>query len=463
MAVKNDWAVYPYKRVQDLVYYYTSDKDKQTNWSPNNVRRLIISPDVIMLQKHVGSSTKGKYDMGNDFGLVGEQGKHVECMNSVILQSDIMNIWQQQPPQSQKGVEAIFTDYTFQLLEELVICYTPEDPMSPIPYYISDLQYIIDAMMKKHRGPKTLEGVMDTFDRLACITVFNGSASEFVRGLEPQSFDKYHLMCDDKFVVENCQGGNGSMTYLNYETWYKSSGWKSLSDMYAFDAKDGLLKKRMELVRSEFEKKEKLKLNPEIEQTYQETLYKTLFVRYLVYKLSKKANTNKPNLITDDNRDKTLGRYLHEDIVDKPVPYLNSKEYNAIVFPHLIEDFADDFILVEHNVSAIKDKILLEKKEFKYESAKKGEALLRTCTNNLIKYLQESTKCLIKMCRYMNNHFYSGGVKDALPVYKDVYNEVGEVVKQYKTIEGNKDENKNIDEYVDISCKSIDVLKKWCF
>lgn len=252
-----DYGSYAYDIVVDLIDYCgdvrrnNARKDQaptySPDFSPNNIRRIVLSAEGVYLTLHV--PYKGRKTFS-------------KSLSSVSLGKGMMS-------EGYKPMIWALADRVCSSIEEIIICVNSESGLS----LSSELNF--DGLLSRHHYKGDIKSnIMQRFKRLAYFTVLNCTINELlsdkeVRGL---SNDPYNLVSDTNFArshIMNC-------TQM-HEDWYKYYGSASVYDLdrkgsrlntHFNEVKSGILEKKKSIEVAKLKKERTSTLTAEFDKEY---------------------------------------------------------------------------------------------------------------------------------------------------------------------------------------------------
>lgn len=212
---------YAYNMMSELVNY-TKDSSK---FSPNNIRRIIVSPNALLMLQHVQFGGKNDLNM-KPYNSV--------KLNPLKYSADLMN------PKA-KGIFLALTERIPQLLEEVVIC---RKGIGNSGVYLLEKDSNITALLRGYTGNGSdVESLIKKrYKRLASVIIYDGTIEEFYTN----TFKYYKptdLLKDVDFVKSCCQ------VYTLNEDWYNATSGQANS--YELDRGGSRLIRHLESVKLE--------------------------------------------------------------------------------------------------------------------------------------------------------------------------------------------------------------------
>lgn len=180
-------------------------------YSPNNIRRLYISPDGAVVMYHVNVG-KGKRSV-------------VSYQPELVMQC-------QQLPDYVPIMYVLSADRVCASIEEVVICTGSNSGAS-----LDTRELDFTGLVKSYKGGGSdiKQVIMNRYKRLHSFIIYSGTLTEFINRTE-DCIAPYRLLTDSEFVRSTCQA-----EFFHKDDWYKSYG--SSAKFYQMDMSGSPLNK----------------------------------------------------------------------------------------------------------------------------------------------------------------------------------------------------------------------------
>jgi hypothetical protein len=210
-----------------------ADAGKVNRWSPNNLRRIVISPDGVMLQYHVVEGTSyPNIIMYVPFFMQGSGGSDNKTRNTVAYFNE---------PKHTPLINIVVKERVCSCIEEIVFLTNGKQTgisLPPQDYNIAEL---------------TKTGNFNTrFSRLHGIVTLNMTMEQFrqaLGGTTKLKSDTY-MVADDE-VFKGYVVGNTTMV-CHEDDWWKHTGLRG--QYYVLDEKEGILDRKFTRIKAQMEK-----------------------------------------------------------------------------------------------------------------------------------------------------------------------------------------------------------------
>lgn len=199
-----DMSKYCFDIVLDAIQY----SNDSTKWSPNNIRRLIISPDGVAIQLH----TSQKF-IQKPFN----REKAYYCFSSMNYKPMITSL-----------VNRVCSS-----VEEVIFCTGSVNGLS-LPQTELELRSILASTKVSQTEEDLLKNIAKRFVRLRGILIFNCTIADFLKTFGTKLNDHLYQCSDDKEL-----SGYASIINVHKDDWYK--GYYLRQKDYIFDKEGGTL------------------------------------------------------------------------------------------------------------------------------------------------------------------------------------------------------------------------------
>lgn len=201
---------------------YTNDASK---WTPNNLRRLFISPDCVIAQFHVGVAPRKRQFLPN---------KYMECI------SDAKYLKMTNALGGRAGTNICSH------VEEVVYCLEGTNG-GVLRQDESDWRAIISTGKASNSPDALKKAIGERFKRLRAFVIFNGAIQELMQIVGSKLSNPLYQISDDRIVSSN---GKFSIVDIHKNDWYKGTYFRP--SIYPSDAEGGSLYNRIMSVQSKF-------------------------------------------------------------------------------------------------------------------------------------------------------------------------------------------------------------------
>lgn len=233
---------------------YTEDASK---WTPNNLRRLIISPDCVIAQFHVGVQPRQR--------LLNPE-KYFECV------SDEKYLKMTNALGGRAGTNICSH------VEEIVYCLRGANN-GALRQDESDWRAIISVEKASNSPEALIKAIGERFRRLRGFVIFNGTVQELMQCVRSDLSNPLYQISDDERMIKD---GRFKFVDVHKSDWYKGSYFRP--SVYPSDAEGGSLYKRlksvenkMTAVANEFKKAE----NKDSAMKSLEDKFNTSYIRFM--------------------------------------------------------------------------------------------------------------------------------------------------------------------------------------
>lgn len=237
---------------------YTQDKRM---YSPNNVRRLIISPDLIAMQPHIYKGVP----TGNQ--LKGCRTLKVDGQRLMTGQT---------LPTYRPALESL-SDPVHRLIEEVVICSRGHNNAS-LDYRELDYQ----TMLKGYEGvaESDMKRIKNRFKRLCSFIIYEGYIDDFYKHAMLEAKNGTSLLMNNDWVKSNC-----NVISFDNKDWYRQT--KGTAHTYILDATNSPLMTHLRGIGDKIEKSDKENKKKEYVEEKTKTVKEKMFkeLRTLKYLL----------------------------------------------------------------------------------------------------------------------------------------------------------------------------------
>ena len=211
-----DMSKYCFDIVLDAIQY-TSDSSK---WSPNNIRRLIISPDGVAVQLHTSQKFIQKpFNKDKAYFCF-------SCMNYKPMITTLVN-------------------RVCSSVEEVIFCTNGINGLS-LPQSELELRSILASTKASYSNEDLLKNIAKRFVRLRGIIILNTNITDFLRLYGNKMLDHMYQCADDESIISGA-----SIIDVHKDDWYK--GYYLRPKDYNYDNDNGVLYKTLHKVQSTIE------------------------------------------------------------------------------------------------------------------------------------------------------------------------------------------------------------------
>lgn len=213
---------YCYDVVLDAIQYSNDSKD----WSPNNIRRLILSPDGVAVQLHTGRSLIQK-----PFNII----KAGSCFSD----------------EKYKPMITTLVNRICSSVEEIVFCTASSNGLY-LPQSELELRSILASTKSTYTEADLLRNISARFVRLRGILIFNCTIVGFLQKYGNFLPDHLFQLCDTESVRSEAK-----IIDVHKDDWYKRYFLRPKD--YLFDKENGALYKTLHRVEDTIEKSKREK------------------------------------------------------------------------------------------------------------------------------------------------------------------------------------------------------------